>query len=121
MTQEQREKIAETMGALYIASTCFTNDDLQMVLAGYADNLSELLANDSYTIKAADVGATDKGLEIPEATDEPSVAEILENMKAEFTDFWDQFTKLRGNVCQLEKKVNQNETDIMMLWDKVNR
>lgn len=46
MTKEQREKITETMGALYMASASTTTDDLKGMFATYADGLAELLADD---------------------------------------------------------------------------
>lgn len=49
MTKEQREKISEAMGALYMASGCATTDDAKAMLATYADQLAEVLGNDEVT------------------------------------------------------------------------
>lgn len=46
MTKEQREKIAETMGALYMASACAEKEDAKSMLSTYADDLAEMLAGD---------------------------------------------------------------------------
>ena len=53
MTKKQREKIAETMGALYIASTVGVTDDFKEMLKAYADDLADLLADDN---KSVDLG-----------------------------------------------------------------
>ena len=50
MTKDQREKISETIGALYIASTIAATDDLKEMLATYADGLAELLIDDNKSI-----------------------------------------------------------------------
>ena len=52
-------------------------------------------------------GATDKGIFIPESPDE-----------VEFKRFTAEFKR---SFAELAKRVSQNETDIMMLWNEAHR
>lgn len=65
--------------------------------------------NDGYKKACEVLEGTSKGLDVPEATDEPSAKEIMDRMQKDMERFFEQITRLQGNLCQVERRVERLE------------
>lgn len=58
--------------------------------------------------RRSDEGATTAWVNMPEA-EEPSVKECFEQMEKNKDEFFSYLTRLQGNLCQVEKRVERLE------------
>ena len=84
--------------------------DAMIVMYGAICNMENRLSDRVYTSLEDMVPCETKGFEI-------------DDLEKRMIKIWDQIdeklTRLQGNVCKIEKDVAQCETDIEMLWRRV--
>lgn len=78
-------------------------------LEGYKDALTDV-SEDFYKPqnRPTDEGKTTAWVNMPEA-EEKSVADLFRDMEKLKDDFFEQITRLQGNLCQVERRVDKIE------------
>lgn len=60
-------------------------------------------------------------MNMPEAEDKTETERLADRTMNMVEELYEKIVKLQGNLCQVEKQVTQNETEVAMLWNETER